>query len=414
MEHYIIIDKINFKIVVFYEGRDSQSYSYSESSLISIANNASPNDTFIFVPITKSKYDNEQVIGLIHEIYGESVSIENSWEKRTIQSLGISQGKGVIRIYPEPSEMYEIEIDDRKNKTFSNLLFDYRKDKTFRFMIIISDFSINSRSINETFFTKISPSCLYKNIYSTIKTERMITAKQGTLIFKSQDNEHPNNQTNELFLSKIEELKRAILNNNNNIPSSITPLGIHLSEVHTIINQILQEITKIERHISEQDKKIDYLVDESSNTNQPSDNYVNDLKEELSKYKEDYYYKSMRKQGIDSIIDISVFLYENKQAITGNGSEETCNMIDRLIKYVTDQLRRLGVKTVQSKEETIFNSQYMVTYEKDIIETNNKKLKGKVAKSIIPAYFWRLPLVNGQGNHPDGFLMKEEVVIIYK
>lgn len=180
-------------------------------------------------------------------------------------------------------------------------------------------------------------------------------------------------------------------------------------------NTALENISNDIRSIREQ---TDFLIGEvnnivAGNTHQGNNSIVEDLRKELSTYKNDFYLKSMQKYGVDIAIDIILRLYNEKNELKlKNGyNPQDIAQIDRLISYCESKARKLNLQIEHSSEGDEFDGNKMIAYD-DRVKTENPEQVGQVAYSISPAFYWTLPRVNAPGE--DKLLVKEEVVALFE
>ena len=161
-----------------------------------------------------------------------------------------------------------------------------------------------------------------------------------------------------------------------------------------------------------------YLVSEIYNNRESgassngSTEIINDLRKELTAYKNDFYQKSMLNFGVNTAIEILERLYTEKLFI--KQKEETADELNRLeliISYCEAKMKKLSLRMRRSADGDEFDGSRMVSYD-DKVSTDNEELKGHVAYSIFPAIYWTLPRVNAPGG--DELLIKEETVALYE
>ncbi len=175
---------------------------------------------------------------------------------------------------------------------------------------------------------------------------------------------------------------------------------------HANPNHDLQGINET---LSELKEKINVIFD---HVNSASDEYsmYNELKSELSAYRNDFYLKSVQRLGLDALIEILNSMCIRLHSTT-NLTEDVKEAIRYDIKLVERALNnRFNVRCVYSEIGTTFNEETMVTFPGEFIDTENESLKGCVAYSVSPAIYWTIPRVNS-GEHK--FLYKEESVVLY-
>ncbi len=160
------------------------------------------------------------------------------------------------------------------------------------------------------------------------------------------------------------------------------------------------------------DSSLKYIIDILENTpsrcDDRNESIIHELKTQLEEYKVDLYHKSMRKLGIDAMLELVEFLY----SLLDDGDERSNQIVSKIIDYTKRVLReRLNVRCVTSETGSPFNERTMISHPGDLIPTENEQLHNTVARSLRPAFYWTMPMVNGQGGE---FLFIEEVVCLYK
>lgn len=134
------------------------------------------------------------------------------------------------------------------------------------------------------------------------------------------------------------------------------------------------------------------------------------LKEELSKYRNDFYFKSVQRQGLDAMLEVlesmNTLLYNSRT----KGVEVT-EAIEHGIYLIERALQKIfKIRFESSNEGNEYDEEKMIAYPSDSIFTNDERLSGHVAKSLSPAIYWTIPRVNSTDLE---FLYKEESVILY-
>lgn len=176
------------------------------------------------------------------------------------------------------------------------------------------------------------------------------------------------------------------------------------SETSNLYNS-LSELKEMLFAISE---KVDSLTDSSSKDEDYME--VISLKEELSKYRNDFYFKSVQRQGLDAMLEVlesmNTLLYNSRTKgvdVTG-AIEHGINLIKRALQ------KTFKIRFESSNEGDEYDEEKMIAYPSDSIFTNDERLRGHVAKSLSPAIYWTIPRVNSTDLD---FLYKEESVILY-
>lgn len=154
--------------------------------------------------------------------------------------------------------------------------------------------------------------------------------------------------------------------------------------------------------------KVDSII-ESSNKDEDNMEVIS-LKEELSKYRNDFYFKSVQRQGLDAMLEVlesmNTLLYNSRT----KGVEVT-EAIEHGIYLIERALQKtFKIRFESSNEGNEYDEEKMIAYPSDSIFTNDERLSGHVAKSLSPAIYWTIPRVNSTDLE---FLYKEESVILY-
>ena len=170
-----------------------------------------------------------------------------------------------------------------------------------------------------------------------------------------------------------------------------------------------QNLQVINETLSELKEKINAIFEYVNNV---SDEYsmYNELKSEISAYRNDFYLKSVQRLGLDALIEILNSMCARLHS-TINLTDEVKDSIRYDIKLVERALNsRFNVQCVYSEIGTAFNEETMVTFPGEFIDAENELLKGCVAYSVSPAIYWTIPRVN---SGEQKFLYKEESVVLY-
>lgn len=182
------------------------------------------------------------------------------------------------------------------------------------------------------------------------------------------------------------------------------------------IKELKSYLTNALDAINNQQAEIQYLISEiynrESETPSNDSKIIDDLRNELSAYKNDFYQKSMLNFGVNTVIEILDCLYTEKNIIKQQkGISEELDRITQIILFCEAKIKKLNLKVHYSSEGDEFDGSRMINYD-DKIYTENEHLKGLVAHSISPAIYWTLPRVNAPG--VDSLLIKDEIVALYE
>lgn len=223
------------------------------------------------------------------------------------------------------------------------------------------------------------------------------------------------------ILTILHRIENNIGNNNSNKGSFLSSFTRPSSERNIINNpKQLAELSKIEAQImelSEKFSRIEYIVNElynqDSNHDEKSNVVIEELRRELSSYKNDFYLKSMQKYGVDIAIKIMDRLYIERRDIeqSDHTDSELLDRYNKLIDFCTSEFKRLNLKFTISSTGDAFDGERMVSYE-DYVETDDISLAGCVAESVSPAVSWTLPRIDGVSKAE--IILKEEIVVLYK
>lgn len=173
-------------------------------------------------------------------------------------------------------------------------------------------------------------------------------------------------------------------------------------------SKVFNSLSELKEMLSTISEKVDSLIE---NGNKDEDNLeVISLKEELSKYRNDFYFKSVQRQGLDAMLEVlesmNTLLYNSRAKgsdVTG-AIEHGINLIERALQ------KTFKIRFESSNEGDEYDEEKMIAYPSDSQFTENDNLSGHVAKSLSPAIYWTIPRVNSTDLE---FLYKEESVILY-
>lgn len=174
-------------------------------------------------------------------------------------------------------------------------------------------------------------------------------------------------------------------------------------------SELSQNLIEIKDSINKMSDKVDSLL-ESKKEETEDNNEISALKEELSKYRSDFYFKSVQRQGLDAMIEVWESMYTLLYNSRTKGSdvietiEYNINLIERALQ------KTFKIRFASSAEGETYNEEKMIAYPSDSIFTSDEQLRGRIAKSLSPAVYWTLPRVNSSDME---FLYKEECVILY-
>lgn len=167
-------------------------------------------------------------------------------------------------------------------------------------------------------------------------------------------------------------------------------------------------LSELKEMLSAISGKVDSIIE---NSDKEEDNLeVISLKEELSKYRTDFYFKSVQRQGLDAMLEVlesmNTLLYNSRTKgndVTG-AIEHGISLIERALQ------KTFKIRFESSNEGDEYDEEKMIAYPSDSIFANDERLSGHVAKSLSPAIYWTIPRVNSTDLE---FLYKEESVILY-
>jgi len=141
-----------------------------------------------------------------------------------------------------------------------------------------------------------------------------------------------------------------------------------------------------------------------------SENLETSYKSEIAIYRNDFYFKSVQRQGLDALIEVLENLYTQLYNSRNSGIDVQ-NAINYGIQLVERSLKNtFHIRFKSSNIGSAYDEQTMVSFSNESIQTDSIEMKNCVAKSISPAIYWTLPMVNSSEQE---FLYKEENVILY-
>ena len=231
---------------------------------------------------------------------------------------------------------------------------------------------------------------------ATINKFQAIQAKES--VPKTRDNK----MSSERNVLAIEDTLAIIIKKLDQLLSERQQLG----QISTSTRPVVGNNEKIEKSLN---YIISLLENSTTGNNNGKDALVSELKSQLEEYKVDFYYKTMRKYGIDAMLDVVEYLYTRMEE--SNETEEVIykRIIDRIEQRTLKD--KLNVRTYSSEIGVPFDASRMISYSGDSIQTDDESKHNTVARSVRPAFYWTMPMVNGQESE---YLFKEEVVILYK
>lgn len=168
--------------------------------------------------------------------------------------------------------------------------------------------------------------------------------------------------------------------------------------------------------LNKKQSETNYLVSEIYNREPESSSnggseVIEDLRKELTAYKNDFYQKSMMKFGVNTAVEMLERLYTEKNYLKHNDNSEELERIMLIISFCEAKMKKLNLRVRLSSDGDEFDGGRMVSYD-DKVATDDENMKGRVAYSISPAIYWTLPRVNAPGE--DELLIKEETVALYE
>lgn len=181
-------------------------------------------------------------------------------------------------------------------------------------------------------------------------------------------------------------------------------------EVPNIDGQLTQELSSIKRMMEALSEKMDIFIQSSGESKFNENDIVRSLKEEIAQYRNDFYFKSVQRQGLDAILEvyenmcIQLYNARTKEDSIKNTIQFGLTMIERALKTA------FHVKLVRSQQGVPFDEETMTPFSEDCVETDDPNLKKCVAFSVIPGIIWTIPRVNSTERE---FLYKEECVALY-
>lgn len=239
----------------------------------------------------------------------------------------------------------------------------------------------------------------YEYINQTNSTNDNAKYSEILLALKNIEKNMGNNSSKSSFFSFSK------LNSENNV--------IGDSKHSSVITQMTHQLQSLTEKISGIEYIVNELYNQEPNQSDKSSIVIEDLRRELSSYKEDLYLKSMQKYGVDIAIKIIDRLYAERRDLNESGSfnNEIIERYNKLIEFCSSEFRRLNLRIFNSNSGDLFDGERMVSYD-DYVETEDHTLNGRVAYSISPSISWTLPRVNSDSK--TELVLKEEIVALYK
>lgn len=239
----------------------------------------------------------------------------------------------------------------------------------------------------------------YEYINQTNSTNDNAKYSEILLALKNIEKNMGNNSSKSSFFSFSK------LNSENNV--------IGDSKHSSVITQMTHQLQSLTEKISGIEYIVNELYNQEPNQSDKSSIVIEDLRRELSSYKEDLYLKSMQKYGVEIAIKIIDRLYAERRDLNESGSfnNEIIERYNKLIEFCSSEFRRLNLRIFNSNSGDLFDGERMVSYD-DYVETEDHTLNGRVAYSISPSISWTLPRVNSDSK--TELVLKEEIVALYK
>ena len=184
------------------------------------------------------------------------------------------------------------------------------------------------------------------------------------------------------------------------------------AEQTAAFDNLSKSISRIENYTKETHYFARELYNNAPNGTNNSDTIISDLREELNKYKNDFYLKTIQPYVCFAIEMVCVMYEDLYNLIQTEGIESPLvERMRRVISASENYIKRMNVQIRTSQIGDAWNPNLMRAYD-DRVCTNQEEMKGHVAYSISPAFFWVLPRVNAPGS--DNLLLKEEIVALYE
>lgn len=191
----------------------------------------------------------------------------------------------------------------------------------------------------------------------------------------------------------------------------------HILEIKESIKNLTNSISSDDPFVQDSsfesniNKKLDYIISSiEMQSCDRSDNSIDVLKEELNTYRSDFYMKSVKRMGLDAIINILEHFCQLYHECNDEYNIKTIYKSN--IKYIESVLKSsMHVNCQYTPQGEPFNPDTMIAYESDSVPTDDEDLKGKVAETIVPAVYWTLPRINSDS---QDYLYKEEIVVLFK
>lgn len=256
------------------------------------------------------------------------------------------------------------------------------------------------------------------NPNKTTQTKEFLKLNHITNVYSYDTSAKHNSSSSDNLQASIETILNTVYDIKNTLkeeqPKNSSLLSINTSSAPKDLKELRIMVESMSETIGKVERQSDYLIGcMDTGTSSENNSMVEDLRNELNAYKNDFYYKSMQRYGVNISIEILDRLYNEKHYLERDHAADNMALknIKKIIAFCETKIKKLNIQTETSNEGDNFDCNTMVSYD-DIVMTNDKELRGRIAYSISPAYYWTLPRVNAPGE--DKLLIKEETVALYE
>lgn len=340
----------------------------------------------------------------------------------SIQSIQIQQPgiwgmyyKEQIQYHPYPDSGTNQRI---KHSSVNEFIKNYKKKRdTVSYTILLGSKNETNTLINEIrspsdIIFCYEPEFLQQHTGNTIRE----TEPQHTEINLRQLLSDITESVNVSQKSSLQAIEKSI----NDLRAIVN--GLQQSRTTLVVpersNNDAVELKKTVGNMAETLRQTHYFAEElynnmpTSANNSGSETRIEELKKELANYKNDFYLK-VSLPYVNSAIEMLCIMYEDLNSIgrTEGPDSSSFERMRRVISASEVYVKRLNVQIRTSNSGDNWDPHSMRAYD-DRVATEQEELKGHVAYSISPAFFWVMPRVNAPG--ANNLLLREEIVALYE
>ena len=150
---------------------------------------------------------------------------------------------------------------------------------------------------------------------------------------------------------------------------------------------------------------------------------VASMRKELEAYRSDTYFKLMRNYGVDALIKTYTEICTRIFNIENNEEEDNPKLDVKTLRWTLSRLDKkfkpLGIRLYSSNEGDKFEGSKMEIFggneydsERVMPVATNSDLKEHVKQSVVPAFIWNIPSLNGDPERV--WYIEREKVTMYK